>query len=82
MFRYTANQFVKSQMTINREAFENAVLRHSPLKPCQIEQIFQGIDASNKQLVWDFIRCHPKGQMQVWGVLKYVPEEGKLEKLR
>jgi hypothetical protein len=53
-------------MTFNRPAFEAYVAAHSPLSPSQLDRLFGTVDASNKRLVWDFLKWPDKDQAEAF----------------
>jgi hypothetical protein len=52
--------------SFNRAAFEAYLAEHSPLKPAQIDAMFGAVDASNKHVVWDFLKLDGREQMALF----------------
>jgi hypothetical protein len=53
-------------MSFNRPAFETYVAAHSPLTPAQIDRLFGTVGASNKHVVWDFLKLDGREQMALF----------------
>jgi hypothetical protein len=53
-------------MSFNRPAFEAYVREHSPLSPSQLDRLFGTVDASNKRVVWDFLKWPDKDQAEAF----------------
>jgi hypothetical protein len=53
-------------MSFNRPAFEAYLATHSPLTPSQIDRMFGAVDASNKHVVWDFLKLDGREQMALF----------------
>ena len=55
-----------AEASFNRPAFEAYVAAHSPLTPPQIGRMFGAVDASNKRVVWDFLKWTDKDQAEAF----------------
>ena len=56
-------------MSFNRLAFEAYVAAHSPLTPAQLDRLFGTVDASNKRVVWDFLKWPGKDQAEAFSLV-------------